>query len=122
MSEIIHRPVRAALLRCDTCDSVMEMGDSAVELHNPHGLIGRYCSESCALQAQEKSQGKKAPPETPVWCRLEGWEVQLWRSCDDGKMVVQIDSPSDADLTEIGEPDGRIWLNDHLLHPDDESP
>lgn len=55
-----------------------------------------------------------------VWCRLDGWEVQMWRSSEDGKMVVQIDTPDDDELTDTGEPDGRIWLNECLLHPEHE--
>ena len=39
----------------------------------------------------------------------------------DGKVVVYVDTPELQDLTELGSPDIRVWINDSLIYADGET-
>lgn len=46
---------------------------------------------------------------------FEGLEVGVYRG-EDGKLIIEITGPDDADLTDKEEPDIRIWLNEALIY------
>lgn len=46
---------------------------------------------------------------------VDGLEVHVHRSDDDGVLVVQIDGPSDVDVRSDGTPRLRVWINEALI-------
>lgn len=58
------------------------------------------------------------PSATSSVARLDSLEATIMRA-EDGKLVVEIDGPSDdARLRPDGSPDIRVWLNDALIYRD----
>lgn len=58
------------------------------------------------------------PNATSSVARLDDLEATIMRA-EDGKLVVEIDGPSDgARLLPDGSPDIRVWLNDALIYRD----
>jgi hypothetical protein len=50
---------------------------------------------------------------------LDGLQVDVYRSEEDGRLVVDITGPAEeADLTDLGEPKVRIWVNEALIYDD----
>ena len=100
-------------------DQLRELVRLAIE-HLEHPDVAKL---EFAVRSESVAKGLRELLEPEVICTsdLPTWEIRAYRSFTDGKLVVQIDGPScDDELTDDGEPDCRVWLNEHRLHPEEE--